>query len=206
MARKAKATSARPPAQPQTIYQFKISLKHIRPPIWRRIQVPDGTLDQLHEHIQAAMGWENAHLHHFLIDKQRFGDPSMLESDWDDNDFIDSTSIRLSELLEKRPKKFKFMYEYDFGDGWLHEIVFEGESPADPKGRYPRCIAGARACPPEDCGGPWGYGNLLDAIRDPKHKDHETLVEWIGDDIDSETFDPDEATKAMKRGLPDWRD
>jgi hypothetical protein len=189
------------------IYQFKITLLDIKPPIWRRIQVPDGTLDELHEHIQTAMGWTNSHLHQFLIRGQRYGDPELLNDGFDDDDdLIDATEVRLSQLLEKKRRAFRFSYEYDFGDGWQHEIVYEGASPAEPRVRYPRCIEGARACPPDDCGGPWGYGDFLQAIRDPKHEDHETMLEWIGGAFDPEKFSPAVATKDMNRGLPNWRD
>ncbi len=188
------------------VYQFKITLLDIKPPIWRRIQVPDGTLDELHEHIQTAMGWTNSHLHQFEIGRQRFGDPEMLDDGWGDHDFIDSRKTRLSKLLEKKRRSFRFVYEYDFGDGWQHEIVYEGPHSPETGLKYPRCLEGALACPPEDCGGPWGYGDFLQAIRDPKHENHADLLEWIGGEFDPAAFSAAATTKDMNRGVPNWRD
>jgi hypothetical protein len=84
------------------------------------------------------------------------------------------------------------------------EVLFEGSPPVDPKVKYPLCLEGKRACPPEDCGGVWGYGDFLEAIRNPNHEEHENMLEWIGGHFDSEDFNPKQATKAMKKGLPDW--
>ncbi|HZZ26921.1 MAG TPA: plasmid pRiA4b ORF-3 family protein [Pirellulales bacterium] len=192
--------------KPSPVYQFKITLLDIEPPIWRRIQVPDGTLDELHEHIQTAMGWTNSHLHQFEIGGRRHGDPELLDDGSGDNDFLDSTNTRLGDLLAKKRRSFRFYYEYDFGDGWRHEIVYEGPQSAESGGKYPRCLEGARACPPDDVGGPWGYGDFLTAIRDPKHEDHQDMLEWIGGRFDPEKFSAAAATKAMHRGLPNWRD
>ena len=203
MPRASKATADKQPL----VYQFKITLRHVKPPIWRRIQVLDGTLDELHEHIQAAMGWTNSHLHQFVIRGERYGDPELLNDGLgDDGETLDSTKMKLSVLLAQTRKSTKFRYEYDFGDGWEHEVVFEGASAAEPGVRYPLCIKGARACPPEDCGGPWGYGDFLQAIRDPKHESHDDMLEWIGGSFDPEKFSPDSITKDMNRGLPNWRD
>ncbi len=112
----------------------------------------------------------------------------------------------LSEILPKTGKRFSFRYEYDFGDSWEHEVMFEGSPPADPKSKYPLCVEGERACPPEDCGGVWGYADFLEAIRNPKYEEHESMLEWIGGKFDPEKFDPGKATKEMKKGLPDWRE
>jgi hypothetical protein len=188
------------------VYRFKITLLDVQPPIWRRIEVPDGTLDELHEHIQSAMGWTNSHLHQFEVGDSHYGDPELFDMGWDEDDLLDSREIRLGKFLQKRRTSFRFYYEYDFGDGWQHEIVYEGRHSAEPGAKYPRCVEGARACPPEDCGGPWGYANFLEAIRDPKHEDHDDLLEWIGGKFDSEAFDPRKISRYMRRGLPNWRD
>lgn len=188
-----------------TVYQFKITLLGAKPPIWRRIQVKDCTLDKLHEHIQTAMGWTNSHLHQFDIKGERYGDPELLDDGFEDFECVDSTKTNLSQILPKTGKRFAFKYEYDFGDGWEHEVLFEGSPPVDPKAKYPLCLEGERACPPEDCGGVWGYGDFLEAISNPKHEEHENMLEWIGGRFDSEDFDPKQATKEMKKGLPDWR-
>ena len=96
------------------------------------------------------------------------------------------------------------MYQYDFGDDWEHEVVFEGCLKAEKGQRYPICMEGKRNCPPEDVGGVWGYAEFLEALADPNHERHEDLVEW-GGDFDHEEFDVEMTTKAMRRGLPDWR-
>lgn len=193
------------PAKTGIIYQFRITLLGANPPIWRRIQVENCTLDKLHEHIQTAMGWTNSHLHQFEIKGERYGDLELLDDGFEDFECVDSTKTLLSTILPKTGKRFDFKYEYDFGDGWEHEVLFEGTPPVDPKAKYPLCLEGERACPPEDCGGVWGYADFLKAIRNPKHAEHENMLEWIGGQFDPEKFDAKRATKEMKKGLPDWR-
>ena len=196
-ARKSKPTDA--------LYQFKVTLLGAKPAIWRRIQVKDCTLDKLHEQIQTAMGWTNSHLHQFEIKGERFGNPELLDDGFEDFECVDSTRTLLSEILPKTKNRFAFTYEYDFGDGWEHEVLFEGSPPVDPNTKYPLCMEGERACPPEDCGGVWGYADFLEAISNKKHEQHQEMLEWIGGRFDPEEFDPAAATKEMKRGLPDWR-
>jgi hypothetical protein len=186
------------------LYQFKITLMNSKPPIWRRIQVKDGTLDKLHEHIQTAMGWTNSHLHQFKIDGIRHGDPELLDDDFEHLECIDSTVTKLSEIVPKDGKQFSFLYEYDFGDSWHHEIVFEGCLRAETGTLYPICVEGQRACPPEDVGGVFGFERFLAVRGDPKHAEHEMYAEW-GAGFDPDAFDAKEATKDMRRGLPDWR-
>jgi hypothetical protein len=188
----------------ERVYQFKITLKESHPPIWRRIHVKDCTFDKLHEHIQTAMGWTNTHLHDFRIDDKRYGDPVLLHENFDDMDYEDSTATKISEILPKNGKAFRFGYEYDFGDCWGHEVLFEGCVRAEAGGRYPVCVEGARACPPEDVGGTGGYEEYLEAMADPEHERHEEFVGWRGP-FDPEAFNAASATKRMKRGLPDWR-
>ncbi len=190
---------------PDTVYQFKITLLGARPAIWRRIQVPECTLDGLHEHIQTAMGWTNSHLHQFEIKGKRYGDPELLDDGLKDLECFDSTKTHLRQILPRTGKRFAFKYEYDFGDGWEHEVLFEGSPPVDPMAAYPLCLEGERACPPEDCGGVWGYGNFLEAIRNPEHEEHESMIKWIGGRFDPEDFDAKRVTKEMKMGLPDGR-
>jgi hypothetical protein len=199
---KVKARKSKPT---DTLYQFKVTLLGSKPAIWRRIQVKDCTLDKLHEHIQTAMGWTNSHLHQFEINGDRYGDPELLDDGFGDFEGVDSTTTNLSQILPKTSKRFSFKYEYDFGDGWEHEVLFEGSPPVDPKAKYPLCLEGERACPPEDCGGVWGYGDFLKAISNPKHEEHESMLEWIGGRFDPVEFDPKKATREMKKGLPDWR-
>jgi hypothetical protein len=193
------------PAGTGEVFQFKITLLDAQPPIWRRIQVKDCTLDKLHEHIQTAMGWTNSHLHHFRIADQLYGDPLLVAPNLEELNYKDSTRTMLSDILPESGKRFGFEYEYDFGDGWQHEVLFEGRLQPEPGRRYPLCLDGARSCPPEDVGGVWGYADFVAAISDPEHEEHDELLEWVGGKFDPEAFTPSAATTRMKRGLPDWR-
>lgn len=188
----------------ERLYQFKIMLLEFAPLIWRRIQVRECTLDKLHEHIQTSMGWTNSHLHQFEIDGERFGDPLLIDRGDDDHDSIDSTVTPISEIIPKDGKRFSFRYEYDFGDCWQHEVLFEGCLRAAKGERFPLCVEGERACPPEDVGGVWGYAEFLEALTDRDHEQHDEYLKWAGP-FDPEAFDANRATKAMRRGLPNWR-
>ena len=194
------------PKSTDLLYQLKITLKESQPPIWRRIQVKDCTLDKLHEHIQTVMGWTNSHLHHFQVGEQFYGDPKLMGGNFEELEYEDSTITKLSDIIPKNSKRFRFLYEYDFGDSWYHEILFEGRPKEEPGKKYPLCVEGARACPPDDCGGIWGYPEFIQAIENPDHERHEELLDWVGGSFDAEAFDPAAATKAMKKGLGDWRD
>lgn len=203
--RPTKPAKAKKASSTGTVYQLKITLKESQPPIWRRIQVEDCTLDKLHEHIQTAMGWTNSHLHHFQVGEQLYGDPMLMQENFEEMEYEDSTTTNLSDIIPQKAKTFRFIYEYDFGDSWYHDILVEGCTEEEPDKKYPVCLAGKRACPPEDCGGIWGYPGFIHAIENPDHEQHEELLEWIGGSFDPEAFDPAPATKAMKKGLPDWR-
>ena len=167
------------------IYRFKITLRGIRPPIWRRIEVPENhTLRNLHLMIQSAMGWENRHLYAFRIDNMEFTDCS---NSFHDNGDLDDAQYTIAEALSDDVKKFR--YEYDFGDGWDHEIQVEDISDPKPGVEYPVCLAGKRACPPEDCGGVFGYYRCLEALEATnKSPEDEELLEWMGE-YDPQDFD-----------------
>jgi hypothetical protein len=186
-------------------YQFKITLVDSHPPIWRRILVPDTTLDDLHEYIQTAMGWTNSHLHQFEIRRKVYGDPMLLEDGFGDIEFIDSLKTTLGDLFGGPRPPHRFTYEYDFGDGWRHEIEFEGVNEPPQVEKAPCCLGGSRCCPPEDIGGIWGYEEFLSAIRNPEHEEHESYMEWAGE-FDPDAFSAAEATKAMRAGLPTWHE
>ncbi len=188
----------------ERLYQFKITLLESNPPIWRRTQVRQCTLDKLHQHIQLAMGWTNSHLHQFEIHGERYGDPELIDDGFEDFECVDSTVTKISKVVPQEGSRFQFIYKYDFGDGWEHEVLFEGCLRAETGGRYPICVEGERSCPPEDVGGIGGYDEFLEVIADPKHEQHNDFVEW-GGKFDSEMFDAVKATKKMRRGLPDWR-
>jgi hypothetical protein len=177
--------------EPGQVYQLKITLKDIRPPIWRRVQVQDCSLGKLHEIVQTCMGWGDCHLHAFEIGGEQYGPPDpdgMME-------YADERKLKLSRVVNAGLTKFT--YTYDFGDNWEHTIQVEKTLPAEPGVRYPRCVAGKRACPPEDCGGPWGYGDFLEAIENPKHPEHEDRLEWVGSEFDPEAFDIDAVNERL---------
>lgn len=186
---KPKATSkARPKAK--SVYQLKITLRGSKPPIWRRVQVPGSmALDALHMVIQIAMGWDESHLHQFFVGNATYAppDPGFVDP------FFSAEDEARARLHKIAPEEgAKFTYEYDFGDSWEHTILVEKILDPDPDTRYPRCVAGRMACPPEDCGGIWGYYQLLDTLADPKAPDHAEIVEWIGGDFDPTAFSLDE--------------
>lgn len=131
------------------------------------------------------------------------GDPGLLNDGWSAADVVDSGRTKLSKLLPKGGMSFRFRYEYDFGDGWMHDVLFERTVDAESGARFPVCVAGARACPPEDCGGSPGYAEFLEAIEDSDHPDHEDMIEWVGGRFDPEEFSPEKATKWMHKGLSD---
>ena len=183
------------------IYQFKVTLSDSVPAIWRRIQVKDGSLDTFHEQLQLAMGWTNSHLHRFRIENRLFCSPEQLEYHDDDSRCEDSSSVLLNKLLAGKHDGFRFEYEYDFGDCWRHIVEFEAVGSHEAGVRYPRCLAGARACPPEDCGGTHGYAQLLQILQDPTNVQYADMRRWAGRRFDPEAFDADKTTRRMQRGL-----
>ena len=182
-------------AKSEIVFQLKVTLRGIRPPIWRRVLVPsDLTLLQLHDVLQVLMGWTDSHLHQFEAAGNFYGTPDPeLEVERKNE-----RKIRLNEVLH-HPKD-RMAYEYDFGDSWEHELVLEKIVPRAPKVRYPVVTGGKRACPPEDVGGVWGYGHLLEAVSDSQHPDHEDMVEWSGEGFNPEAFDVGAANRAFHGG------
>jgi len=167
---------------PKRVYQLKITISNIRPPVWRRVLVEShATLGDLHLVIQRLFDWENYHLHDFTIGGGRYGD------DWDDQpaDLICEHDVLLCDL--GLVPKAKFDYLYDFGDGWEHKVLVEAELDPEEGVEYPVCVRGRRAGPPEDCGGPWGYARMLASLADPEDGARNEIVDWLG-----EPFDPDE--------------
>lgn len=175
------------------VYRLRITLAQVSPPVWRRVLVPGAyTLDRLHRTIQHAMGWQSYHLHSFDIDGVQYGEP---DPD-DEQELRDEMETRLDAVAVRETR---FTYTYDFGDWWEHEVVVEDVYPADPEERYPVCLAGERACPPEDVGGAYGYAELLVAYGDPGHPEHARMREWLGRAFDPESFDPAATTTLLRR-------
>jgi hypothetical protein len=163
------------------ISKLKVTLQRIDPPVWRHLLVPANmTLADLHDVIQTVMPWTDDHLHAFDIAGERFGDPSTTTR------VVSETRLTLAGVRNKGVTRFT--YTYDFGDSWEHLIVIEGTVPRVAGQHYPACVDGQRACPPEDCGGVYGYANLLEARADPTHPRHEELSEWLREDFDPEAF------------------
>jgi hypothetical protein len=165
------------------IVQIKIKLLGVsKPPVWRRLQLrADTRLDHLHDIIVAAFGWQGYHMHVFTSGPEEFGvpDPELGHAD--------ERQISLGELIGAIGDRLR--YTYDFGDDWEHEIVLEDLLDADPDTHYPLLAAAKGACPPEDCGGPWGYAELKDILADPSHEQHQQMLDWLGLDTPS-AFDP----------------
>ncbi len=178
----------------RTVHQLRVTLVGIAPPIWRQFQVEsDTTLYRLHQILQIVMGWENYHLYQFTAGGTEYGEP--------DPDFgmpvRSSRTVRLSQIAPSR--RNKFLYVYDFGDNWEHEILVERIGSPEVGGRYPVCLAGERACPPEDCGGVWGYTDLLEIIRSPDDERYEEMMEWLGGSFDPERFDLEAVNRDLRR-------
>ena len=177
--------------KPQEIYQIKVTLLGTKPPIWRRLLIPgDMTLERLHDVLQLAFEWEDCHLHEFSIGRQRFGTPDPMDDVMGGAPTASERTARLASVLGKVGAKA--VYSYDFGDGWEHGIVVEKRLEPEPGRAYPVCLAGARHGPPEDCGGIPGFYNLLEALGNPAHEEHEELLEWVGGDFDPDAFSVDE--------------
>jgi hypothetical protein len=171
-------------------YRLKVTIRGIRPPIWRRLEV-DGalTLAKLHEVLQIAFGWTDSHLHQFVAQGVTYGEPHP-DYEWE---VRDERKVRLRDVLTK--VRERMIYEYDFGDDWQHEIVLEAIEPRVAGVRLPRCVAGRRHGPPEDVGGPPGYAHLLQVLREAEHPEREEFLEWLGgEDFDPDAFDAAEVT------------
>lgn len=178
-------------------YQLKITLQGIQPPIWRRIVVPDCTLAVLDNHVREAMGWDGGHLSCFEIDKVTYSAPPPFSDELLD-DSEDSRLYTLSGFVRQGHKKLR--HSYDFGDGWEHVIAIEKTISPEEAPKRPSCTAGARACPPEDCGGVWGYQELLEAIKSPKLPENKERLEGLGHKFDAELFSAPSVTRRLSAG------
>lgn len=142
------------------------------------------------------MGWTNSHLHQFIKNRTFYTERMLDDDTWGEMDNVDYKKMKISDLLKK--EKEKIVYEYDFGDGWEHDVLLEKILPGDDKFKSPVCLAGKMACPPEDCGGVWGYADLLKILKNPKHEEYDSYMEWLGGEFDPEYFDKDEVNKMLR--------
>lgn len=189
---------------PLFVYYLKVTLKDSKPPIWRDILVPsDLTLEELHYVIQTVMGWGNSHLHQFIAEEVLYNDDietnnsdeygfTRDENEQDRNE----KKYTLSQILTK--EQSSLIYEYDLGDSWTHKIELKKILPADSNARQARCLRGEKACPPEDCGGIWGYTDMLETLRDAKNSEKKEILAWLGNDFNPDYFDVDEINGLLR--------
>lgn len=186
-------------------YELRVTLSGIAPEIWRTVRVPSNIrMDRLHDVLQAAFGWTNSHLHQFVIEREDEAPVYVLNLQHDDEEASD---VEIRKLDERKVTLDRFLsrvgdgmvYEYDFGDSWAHEMVVTAVLPQASRLGAALCLDGARACPPEDCGGAPGYHDFVEAISDPKHEEHESMLEWAGGAFDPEAFDLGKMVRAVAR-------
>jgi hypothetical protein len=182
------------------IYQMRVALAGIKPPIWRLLQVP-GTarLGWLHAVLQVAVGWTNSHLHQFRVNETLYSDTRSHYAEFEDDPVIHDEWK--ATLLQVAPHPADVLgYEYDFGDSWNHDITVERILPPDPAlAAQATCVDGARACPPEDCGGIWGYADLVKILRNRKHPEHKSMKDWLGGPFDPEAFDRNKTNTWLRK-------
>jgi hypothetical protein len=180
-----------------SVIQLRIALREVEPPIWRRIQVPANiTLIKLADTLLATMGWLGYHLYEYRIQGEAYGDP---DPDFDyGREIKDLRRVRLERVVRNVGDQFEFLY--DFGDGWVHDVTVEAIERPEPRVRYPCVIAGERACPPEDVGGPPGYIDFCAAIAGPSNNAHDQLLDWVGGEFDPDWFDIDAVNEYFEFG------
>lgn len=180
------------------IYRLKITLLGSKPPIWRRVEVPSHiSLEKLHHIIQIVMGWDESHLWEIKIGKFTYSEPSFYDDPDDNFERHDAFMIPLCEAFKR--EKDKLLYNYDFGDYWEHKIVLEKKCSPEIDVKYPCCVDGELACPPEDCGGIRGFYDMLEALNNPDNEEHESYKEWVGEDYDPELFDIKKVNKFLSK-------
>ena len=183
-------------AKSRALYQLKITLRDIHPPIWRRIQVwEDTTLAQLHTILQIVMGWEDYHLHEFVIGRRLYSVPDP-DDDMNERKVVDESHVPLGEVVPRVGTKFAYLY--DFGDSWEHDLILEAILLPETTAQYPTCIGGERLTPPEDVGGITGYEEYLAVLADPEHEEHGNMLQWRGQ-FDPESFAPDQVNQGLRK-------
>jgi hypothetical protein len=192
-----KKTAAGRKKSAANILEIEVFLAETEPRIWRRFEVRDDiTLAKLHDVLQAVMGWYDCHLHQFRdMEETRYGprDDDM-DPEWD-ADVIEERTVKLRHVMPEVGSRL--LYEYDFGDDWVHGLEVVKVGPAEPGTRYPRCLSGERACPPEDVGGVYGFYEMLEALANPKHEEHDSYLEWLGGGYDPQAFDLDQVNRLL---------
>lgn len=183
-----------PRRKPKKIFRLKVTLDEVTPPVWRRVLVDaDITLARLHRILQAAMGWTDSHLHCFEVGGRRFG---MVDLEEDDDDLEDERRVKLSAVLSR--KGATLIYTYDYGDSWDHLVLLEEIAEPDSRHCYPLCIAGARACPPEDCGGAGGYEELVRVLGSPSDEEYDSMITWLCGHFEPNSFDTNAVNRSFR--------
>ncbi|MFT7650821.1 MAG: hypothetical protein ACI8Y4_005596 [Candidatus Poriferisodalaceae bacterium] len=176
-----------------SVHSLRVELLYVEPTVWRRFVVPSETkLPKFNRLLEAVMGWEGYHLHSFEIGDLRIGQP-----DEDDVALIDERRLTVQQILPRAGSQLR--WAYDFGDNWQHDVVVEAIEEPSPDVRYPVCVEGKEACPPEDCGGESGYDDLRVALADPDNPEHDFLKEWAGFEFNPDAFDQMTATTQLRR-------
>lgn len=190
-------TSSDRPGLGPSVHDLRVTLLDVSPPVWRRLRVPSAsTLSVLHSILQVTLGWQDAHLHEWRVGERTFGLSD--EPSWGEDIEDESTAV----LGELAPADSVLHYAYDFGDGWEHLVEVLDVLPFDPGEPPVAVLDGARAVPPEDCGGPSGYEHLLDALADEDDSEHQEMLDWVGDAFDPDAFDL-HGTNRLLEGM--WR-
>jgi hypothetical protein len=179
-----------------TIYRLKVTLAETEPAVWRRILIPSTvTLHRLHLILQEVMGWTNSHLYRFQVGAKEYGEPDP-DNEFNELHFINSKRAKLGQVITVKGNAF--VYEYDFGDSWIHDLVVEDILEPESVARYPICLEGERACPPEDCGGPYGYSRLLGIIVNPEHEEYRETITWLGGHFRPALFSVEKVNRYLK--------
>ena len=194
--------SVLPPARGKAhapLYQLKVVLLGVAPPVWRRLHVPgNAKLDWLHAALQVAVGWTNSHLHQFTVGEACYSDTSHYFAEFeDDQEILEESTFTLRQIAPQEGDVFR--YDYDFGDSWEHEITVEKILPNPAAASFALCLEGARACPPEDCGGIPGYEELLKILKNRKHPEHKRMKEWLGRPFDAAAFDEEKTNFWLRK-------
>jgi hypothetical protein len=199
---------------PFAVYYLRITLQDSKPPIWRDILVPnDLTLEGLHYVIQIVMGWGNCHVHQFIAEKVLYT-AGIVNSNHDTTYGLDQSDVEIQDRNEKKytvsqllfKEEATIIYEYDLGDSWTHQIKLKKIMPVDANAHQPRCIKGENACPPEDCGGIWGYTDMLETLQHSDDTENAQLLAWFGKDFNPSHFDIDAVNRTLRHLLVDNSD